>query len=210
MLQSHAFAAGSVAPAFIAAHVARVSSRTDTPAPDWDALMVAVARDGDRAAFMQLFDHFAPRVKGYLIRIGADASVAEDVAQDVMLSLWRRAEQYDPQQAKVSTWIFAIARNRRIDVLRRTRKFDEELDDPSLMPSAPMAADETVSAAQSANQIQAAIGELPAEQAELVRLAFFEDLSHSEIAAQSELPLGTVKSRLRLALARLRRSLDTP
>ena len=180
----------------------------DVDAPDWDALMVAVAQQRDRAAFMRLFDHFAPRVKGYLIRIGADPTVAEDVAQDVMLTLWRRADRYDPRQARVSTWIFAIARNRRIDVLRRTRKFDEELDDPSLAPPAPTPADETVSAAQWAEQVRAAIAELPAEQAELVRLAFFDDLSHSEIAAERDLPLGTVKSRLRLALARMRRRLD--
>ena len=182
------------------------------PAPpaldEWDAAMVAVAQQRDRDAFMRLFDHFAPRVKGYLIKQGAEPALAEDLAQDVMLTLWRRADRFDPRQARVGTWIFAIARNRRIDVFRRTNKPDLDPDDPALAPSEPAAADDLVEAGQWREKIGAAVSALPEEQADLVRLAFFEDLTHSEIAARSGLPLGTVKSRLRLALGRMRRRFE--
>lgn len=181
----------------------------DAAAPDvWDRLMVEVARTRDRDAFMRLFDHFAPRVKGYLIRLGAEPALAEDLAQDVMLTLWRRADRYDPAQARVGTWIFTIARNRRIDVFRRTNKPELNADEPGIAPAEPARADDVVEAGQWAAKVAEAVAELPAEQAELVRLAFFEDLSHSEIAAARNLPLGTVKSRLRLALARMRRRFE--
>jgi len=175
---------------------------------EWDAAMVAVAEQRDRDAFMRLFDHFAPRVKGYLIKQGAEPALAEDLAQDVMLTLWRRADRFDPAQARVGTWVFAIARNRRIDVFRRTNKPELDPDDPALAPSEPAAADDVVEAGQWREKIGAAVAALPEEQAELVRLAFFEELTHSEIAARSGLPLGTVKSRLRLALGRMRRRFE--
>ncbi len=168
------------------------------------AALAAVAKHADRSAFARLFQHFAPRVKAYLLRLGADEAAAEDLMQDVMLTVWRRAPTYDPRLAGVSTWIFTIARNRRIDSLRRGGRPLGEVDDPSLRPQAPTAPDEFAAAQQWEEKIAAAIEDLPPEQAEMLRLAYFDDRSHSEIASALRLPLGTVKSRLRLAVGRLR------
>jgi RNA polymerase sigma-70 factor (ECF subfamily) len=175
-----------------------------TPAENLVAELAAVARHADRAAFARLFRHFAPRVKAYLIRLGADDAAAEDLLQDVMLTVWRRAPTYDPALAGVSTWIFTIARNRRIDLLRRGRRPAFEADDPALRPEAPPAPDAVADATQWEARIATAVAGLPREQAEILRLAYFEDRSHTDIAEHLKLPLGTVKSRLRLAIGRLR------
>lgn len=167
-------------------------------------LLLRVAREQDRAAFTELFGYYGPRVKSYLARLGADAASAEDLMQDVMLVVWRRASTYDPQQAAVSTWIFTIARNKRIDALRRDRRPNFDPSDPGFVPNAPPEPDQEASAAQWEGHIATAIAAMPAEQAEMIRLAYFNDLSHSDIAARLGVPLGTVKSRLRLALSRLR------
>jgi RNA polymerase sigma-70 factor (ECF subfamily) len=146
-------------------------------------------------------------VKSYLLRLGANDHQAEDLAQDVMLLVWRRASQYDPSQASLSTWIFTIARNRRIDVLRKERRPEIDPEDPALVREADPLPDETVEADQKNVLLREAIGELPEEQAELLRMNFFEDLPHSAIADRLGLPLGTVKSRLRLAMSRMRKIL---
>lgn len=166
--------------------------------------LIAVARERDRAAFGRLFDHFAPRVKAYLMRLGLDSGTAEDLAQDVMLTVWRRAETYDPAQAGVATWVYTIARNRRIDLARRERRPELDAAEPALQPEPVPAADHIAAALQWEARIAEAIKALPAEQLRMIELAYFEDRSHGEIAAKLNLPLGTVKSRLRLALARLR------
>ena len=171
---------------------------------DHVALVGRIARDGDRAAFATLFAHFAPRVKGYLIRLGADRAAAEDVMQDVMLVVWRRATTYDPAQAGVATWIFTIARNKRIDALRREKRPEFDAADPAFAPDPPAAPDREAERGEWESHIAAAMKTLPAEQSDMLRLAYFEDLSHGDIAARLGLPLGTVKSRLRLAVARLR------
>ncbi|MEM6384321.1 MAG: sigma-70 family RNA polymerase sigma factor [Pseudomonadota bacterium] len=168
----------------------------------------AVARDRDRSAFTSLFDHYGPRIKAYLIRLGADSAMAEEVTQDVMVTLWRKAALFDRSKSSVATWLFRIARNRRIDMLRRRRAInvdaesliieDENLPDPN----------ETLDAETRQERIRVALKELPPEQLNLVQLAFFTELSHSQIAEQTGLPLGTVKSRIRLAFGRLRRILD--
>ncbi len=178
----------------------------DTPPPHND-LILAVARDRDRVAFGALFGHFAPRLKAYLMRLGADSATAEELVQEVMVMVWRRAETFDPGQANASTWIYTIARNKRIDSLRRQRRPEIDPDDPALVPDEPVAADRTVELAQQGARLRAALAQLPPEQADLLRLAYFEDLPHSAIAAKRNLPLGTVKSRLRLAMDRLRRLL---
>jgi RNA polymerase sigma-70 factor (ECF subfamily) len=147
-------------------------------------------------------------VKAYLLRLGADGASAEDLMQEIMLSVWRHAGRYDPAQAAVSTWIFTIARNRRIDALRRARRPDIAPDDPTLVPDPPAQADQQVEAGQWQRRLSAAIGDLPQEQSEMLRLAYFDDQSHSDIAATLKLPLGTVKSRLRLAIGRLRAKLS--
>ncbi|GAB5510083.1 MAG: sigma-70 family RNA polymerase sigma factor [Hyphomicrobiales bacterium] len=172
---------------------------------DW---LEAVAANSDRDAFAQLFDHFGPRLKAYLMRIGADESMAEEVTQDVMVTLWRKAALFDRSKSSVATWLFRIARNRRIDVLRRKRAItvdtetmvieDESLPDPV----------ETLDEEKRQGRIRTALRQLPPEQLQLVELAFFTELSHSQISEETGLPLGTVKSRIRLAFGRLRRILE--
>jgi RNA polymerase sigma factor (sigma-70 family) len=176
--------------------------------PSLNDLVLAVARDRDRGAFAALFQHFAPRLKAWLMRLGADAAQADELAQEVMLTVWRRADSFDPAQAGAGTWIFTIARNRRIDRIRREKHPEIDANDPALVPEAPESADRRIESLQNTARLRAAIEKLPVEQAELLRLAYFEDRPHSAIAEQQQLPLGTVKSRLRLALARLRRELS--
>ncbi|WP_020180798.1 sigma-70 family RNA polymerase sigma factor [Methylopila sp. M107] len=171
-------------------------------------LVARVADFRDRDAFAILFDHYAPRLAAYLQRLGADAALAEEVAQDAMVALWRKAEQFDPQKSSVATWLYRIARNRRIDLLRRAHGGAMRLQDiPDPVDDRPRP-DEAVAARQSETLVRRAMRGLPAEQLSLVRLAFFEGRSHSEIASVTGLPLGTVKSRIRLAFGRLRRRLE--
>lgn len=167
-----------------------------------------IAHARSRSAFSELFEHFAPRIKSYLIRLGSEASSAEEIMQEVMLNVWRKAEQYDRRQASVSTWIFRIARNRRIDMLRRTIKPELDAEDPMLQPAEVEAPDITVNRVQLEIKVREVIETLPEEQLILLKAAFYEGLSHSEIAKTYGLPLGTVKSRIRLAFMRLRGSLE--
>ena len=173
------------------------------------AMIVAIAESADRQAFADLFSHFAPRVKSYLLRLGAASEQAEELAQETLLCVWRKAASFDPGRAAASTWIFTIARNLRIDALRRERR-PLVLDDPAEAPDAPPGADAVIVAVQDEARVKLAIAALPAEQAEVIRLSFFSDKPHSEIAVELGLPLGTVKSRLRLAMGRLRALLGDP
>lgn len=173
-----------------------------------NGLLLRVARQRDRQAFVTLFHHFAPRLKSFLLRAGMETGAAEETIQDVMVTVWQRAEQFDPTLAAAGTWIYAIARNRRIDRLRRDRRPSFDPDDPALVPDEADGAEEMIMVEERAALLHRAIRELPAEQADLLRMAYFEDKAHSAIAAERRLPLGTVKSRLRLALARLRKAMD--
>jgi RNA polymerase sigma-70 factor (ECF subfamily) len=177
------------------------------PAADLNGLIIAIARSGDRPAFTALYDHFAPRVKSYLARLGAPPNVAEELTQETMLSVWRKAGYFDPSRAAASTWIFTIARNLRIDHQRRVRNV-EILPDPSEEPDAPPGVDVALMSAERDERIRFALTQLSREQAEIVRLFYFQEKPHSEIARSLDLPLGTVKSRVRLALGRLRMLLD--
>jgi len=173
-----------------------------------DALLVRIAA-GDRNAFGAVFARYAPRVKSYLLRLGAHGANAEDLAQDAMVSVWRRASSFDPAKAKASTWIFVIARNAWIDRLRR-EKVQLAYRDASCVSeeSEDEAPDEAVVRTQTEEQVNAALATLSEEQRQVVRLSFFQDVPHAEIAEALSLPLGTVKSRLRLALIKLRAHLE--
>jgi RNA polymerase sigma-70 factor (ECF subfamily) len=173
-------------------------------------LMEAVAIHKDKAAYGELFAYYGPRVKAYLMRLGADNALAEELAQDVMVTVWRKADLFDRTQASVSTWLFRVARNKRIDAIRRTTKPELDPNDPLLLPSAPPAADQVISGAERDQLVRAAIVDLPEEQRQLLHQAFYDGLSHREIAEQTGTPLGTVKSRLRLAFLKLRSKLDSP
>lgn len=174
---------------------------------DHKQLMARIASSRDKAAFAALFGHFGPRVKAYLMRSGSTPDSAEELAQEAMVMVWRKAESFDPSQASVSTWIFTIARNKRIDAYRRMNRPELDENDPALVPDAPTAPDDAYADGEVSQAIRAAVETLPEEQAEMLRKAFFEDKAHSEIAAETGLPLGTVKSRLRLAIGRMRKQL---
>ncbi|WP_243144973.1 sigma-70 family RNA polymerase sigma factor [Litoreibacter roseus] len=169
-------------------------------------MMVGYIRDNqDQKAFAELFGHFAPRVKSFLMKSGADAGMAEECAQEVMATLWHKAHLFDPTRASVATWVFTIARNKRIDMLRKQRR--PEPDELTWGPEAEPDAAEVVEIQQESVRLAAALAELPEKQRDLVQKAFFGDLSHSEIAEETGLPLGTIKSRIRLALERLRHAM---
>jgi RNA polymerase sigma-70 factor (ECF subfamily) len=172
---------------------------------DLNALLIAVAGRRDRSAFAALFDHFAPRVKAYLLRLGASPALAEDLAQEALLSLWRKAHMFDPAKASAATWLFTIARNLRIDTIRRERR--PELSPEDFTPEGEPMADDGLALADDEARLRAALKDLPADQIQVVELSFFADKPHSQIAAELGIPLGTVKSRLRLAMARLKRVL---
>ncbi|NEY89971.1 sigma-70 family RNA polymerase sigma factor [Tabrizicola oligotrophica] len=165
--------------------------------------MVAVRDRQDRAAFAMLFRHFAPRVKAFLMKSGTEAALAEDCAQDVLATVWQKAHLFDPARASVGTWVFTIARNRRIDIARRDRRPEPEVLEWGGDVHEPDQAD-LYEAAQDAARLTAALQSLPEAQRALVARAFYGELSHREIASETGLPLGTIKSRIRLAIDRLR------
>lgn len=177
------------------------------PAAHFNALMARVAAHEDRAAFEELFAYFAPRVKSYLMRIGTPVDLAEDLSQEAMLKLWRKARLFDPGKASVSTWIFTIARNLRIDAARRAARPALDPHEPAFAPDPEPRADETLERVERDLRIREAFGELPVAQYEVVRLHFIEDAAHAEIAARLNMPLGTVKSRLRLAFEKIRKNI---
>jgi RNA polymerase sigma factor (sigma-70 family) len=171
------------------------------------ALLEAMARIQSQAAFHELFRRYAPKLKAHFLRAGAGAALAEDLVQDVLLNVWHHAESYRPEVASVPTWIFRIARNRYIDVVRRQRYVTLEpsmLDEPALGASGP---EHDFSQQQLGARVQQAMGSLSKEQAEVIRGAYFAHESASEIATRLKIPTGTVKSRLRAALAHMQKSL---
>jgi RNA polymerase sigma factor (sigma-70 family) len=176
-------------------------------AQELDDLLTAVGTDRDGEAFTALFDHFRPRVHAQMIRLGLAPVAAADVTQDVMETIWRKAHLFDRRKSPASVWVARIAHNRRIDVGRRSREHAYEAADLFAIPDPAAGSDASVEAAQREEHVHAALDALPQEQFKMVQLAFFEGLSHATIAAQTNLPIGTVKSRLRLAFSRLRRLL---
>jgi RNA polymerase sigma-70 factor (ECF subfamily) len=171
----------------------------------WLECVTRIRDQQDQAAFAELFNHFAPRVKSFLMKSGADESLAEECSQEVMVTLWRKAHLFDPTRASVATWIFTIARNKKIDALRRQNR-----PEPESLPwqddQEPDAA-EALELQQESTRLAEVIEELPDKQRDIVKRAFYGDLSHQEIAMETGLPLGTIKSRIRLALERMRHSL---
>lgn len=172
---------------------------------DQTAWMLAVRDARDKAAFARLFDFYAPRLKGFVMRGGMDAALAEEIVQDVMLTVWHKAAQFDPERAQVSGWIYQITRNRQIDTIRRTgRAMPEELkheDDHE--PDA----GQVLAMEQEAGKLKQALSRLKPEQRAMIEKAYLGDLTHQEIRDQTGLPLGTIKSRIRLGLDRLRHEL---
>ena len=183
-----------------------MSSVESNDTPDWASIVIRIRDQRDEQAFVALFQHFAPRLKAFLMRSGADAATAEECVQEVMTTVWQKAALFDPGRASVSTWIFTIARNKRIDVLRRQKR-----PEPEELPwgPEPEADQETaLGLAQETRHLGEAMKALPEKQRDLIEKAYFGDMSHRDIAEVTGLPLGTIKSRIRLALDRLRHALD--
>lgn len=171
----------------------------------WAELIKKVDTLKDTSAFEELFNHFAPRVKAFLMKSGADPQMAEECSQEVMATVWRKAHLFDPARASVSTWIFTIARNKKIDAIRKLNRPEPE----QLYPEQDYEPDqeEVVELQQETERLATALGELPEKQRVLIEKAYLGELSHSEIAKITGLPLGTIKSRIRLALEKLRHSM---
>lgn len=171
------------------------------------ALMAGV-RDRNRTALEKIFTHFGPRIKALMQRSGADPALAEDIMQDVFVTVWTKADQYDSRRGSVSAWIFTIARNARIDRLRRQSSSPYEDVESLDLPDDSDGAEELIYADQRAELVTKAIDELPCEQRSIIELAFMHDMKQTEIAARLTIPLGTVKSRTRLAFAKLKQRLE--
>lgn len=188
----------------------RTDSRLSSPVMDvFDAnsLIVRIATHQDREAFARLFNYYAPRLKSFLIRRGETPEAAEDLAQETLVRMWRRAGSFDPARANAAAWLFAIARNLKIDTFRRDRRPEIHTDDFLLRPEDPPKPDEVLLGSECRDRVQKAMSTLPADQLDLVKLSFFDGRSHGDIADLTGIPLGTVKSRLRLAFGRLREKL---
>ncbi len=186
----------------------RVTSvgRDDPPSADeLRGLVAAVAARRDREAFAALFRHFGPRLKAFFMRGSLSAGMAEDLVQETMLSLWRKASYYDSGKAAVSTWVFTIARNLRIDHGRRQRVPADLPADSMEMP--PSVEDELLGVERDL-RVRKALAGLSDEQQTIIRLSYYGEKSQSEIAGELGIPLGTVKSRTRLAMNRLRALLE--
>ena len=172
-----------------------------------DDLLTAVGTDRDDDAFTALFDYFQPRLQAQMLRGGLPPFAAADISQDVMETIWCKADQFDRSKSAASTWVFSIAQNRRVDVHRRGREHLFADADLSLIPDDTADCETSIDAAQRERHVHIALDALPLDQFKIVQLAFFEGLSHSTIAARTRIPVGTVKSRLRLAFSRMRRLL---
>lgn len=169
------------------------------------ALLLAVGQQRDKAAFSGLFAYYAPRIKSFLMKGGAAPDLADELAQETMVTVWQKATSFDPAKASASTWIFTIARNKRIDGLRKKIRPETDIDDPAfeVADDTPLVSDE-LSNRQESETVSSALKTLPREQADLLYKSFFEDKTHADIAKETNIPLGTVKSRIRLALEKLR------
>ncbi len=182
-----------------------LNSAAASAEPDWPNLVSRIHLDRDRAAFAKIFSHFAPRVKAFLMKGGSGEALAEECTQEVMATLWQKAHLFDPARASVATWIFTIARNKKIDALRKQRR--PEPEDLPWGPEEEPDQMDVVAMQQESERLAKAVQELPEKQRLLIQQAYFGELSHSEIAEETGLPLGTIKSRIRLALERLRHSM---
>lgn len=190
--------------------IARLNGRgKEAPGPRFMAeFLQRVAEKGDVDAFRKLFQMYAPRVKSYMMRQGADPNTAEELAQETLLTVWRKAALYSGDKGSATTWIYTIARNLRIDRLRKEMTWVQLPEGHDEKASDDMAPDEVVSEGERRIRVQSALAELPADQHEVVALSYVEGLSHSEIADRLGLPLGTVKSRMRLAYLKIRESVE--
>lgn len=176
---------------------------------NWSLLLTTIGDSQDRKAFYEFFQHFAPMIKGYFLsKSGAsmNESMADELIQEVMLKVWQKADKFDSSKSAASTWLFTLARNTRIDMIRRQAKHNLEVietediwpDDEEASPVARLQQN------RDEKKILHSLSQLPIEQAQVVRKVYLEGKTHTTVSEELQLPLGTVKSRLRLALVRMR------
>lgn len=177
---------------------------------NWAELIDRVATHQDREAFKVLFEHFAPRIKGFLLRSNCSADEAEEITQNALIAVWRKAGQFDPGTTGAAAWIYTIARNLRIDAVRRTGRLNRLKRSAELefQPEPVESAESIVFREEDAMRVSAALRHLTEEQSTVIRLSFIDGKPHAEIAQQLAIPLGTVKSRIRLAMGRLKEMLE--
>ncbi|MEO1292857.1 MAG: sigma-70 family RNA polymerase sigma factor [Pseudomonadota bacterium] len=169
-------------------------------------MLTRVARQ-DAAAFAELFQRYGQKVKAFMIRAGTAVDDADEIAQDVLVTVWRKAHLFNAEKAAASTWIYTIARNRRIDLIRRRARPEPDPEDPLFRPDPEPTGLEALSDQQLAVRMREGLKTLPDEQREVLRLTFFDGMTHAEAAMHLSLPIGTVKSRIRLAFGHLRTEL---
>lgn len=186
-----------------AQNTSRIGRRDDVS----DHLLQDLVESHSRKAFIALFNHYAPKIKAFMVKGGFPLAQADELAQEVMLSIWKAYKNYDAKQASANTWVFTIARNKRIDALRKNSKPMPEPHDFEVMQPVEKTPEDTVHHNEIADKIKIILETLPPEQSELITLSYYNNMTHSDIAAATNLPLGTIKSRLRLALGKLRKEL---
>ena len=177
-------------------------------ASEFAACISRIANERDQLAFEFLFRYFAPRIKSYCLKLGADSSAAEDITQEAMVSIWRNAGQFDPSKAAPSTWVFTIARNLAIDRFRKSRRPQFDFNDPALVPEDQLPPDQLIEQTELQENIRQIMDALSSNERNVLMLSFFENLSHFEISRRLNLPVGTVKSRIRLAFGKIRFKLE--
>lgn len=192
-----------------AAEAAKGTVVAMTEQQDLSVLILRIASDHDREAFAALFAQMAPRVKALMLRLGTDHATADELAQETMLTVWRKSALFRPEKASAATWIFTIARNLRIDRFRSEKRPELDPNDPALVPEPDPSPEEQLEAHTAQKRVRACLEQLPADQRRAVQLSFMDGLSHQDIADRLDLPLGTVKSRLRLSMNKMRQMLGT-
>lgn len=188
-----------------------IASTGQSPPPQQNRpaeLLLLIAEERDQAAFSELFQIYAPKIKGYMMRQGADEATAEEVAQEALSRVWLKASTFSAEKGSPASWIFRIARNLRIDRIRRERIWQEIPQEHDEQPDDSPLPDQIASENERAARLSDALSVLPAEQLEIVTLSYIEGLSHSEISEKLDVPLGTIKSRMRLAYQKLKSELD--
>ena len=172
------------------------------------AAILNIAESQDISSFKKIFEYFSPRLKSFLMKSGAEENIAEEIIQETMTIIWTKADYYDPKVASPSTWIYTIARNKKIDILRKSRKAILEDIETAVLPAVEPKTEENIEHDQKFDMIAQHLDALPKDQLDLLKMNFFEEKSHGEISELTGIPLGTVKSRIRLALEKIRGKLD--